>query len=61
MTSSSSAVSYFSWRNLLILLVPSLLGLFLFMTPVASEKGLTIPVAMLANSLKSALAGWMPW
>ena len=60
MMSSSSAVSYFSWRNLLILMVPSLLGLFLFMTPVASDKGLTIPVAMLANALKQGLGTFTP-
>lgn len=58
--SSSSVVTYFSWRNLLVLLVPSLLGLFLFMTPVVSEKGLTIPVAMLANALKQHLGTAMP-
>jgi nucleoside recognition membrane protein YjiH len=58
--SSSSVVTYFSWRNLLILLIPSLLGLFLFMTPITSEKGLTIPVAMLANVLKQSLGTLMP-
>ena len=58
--SVSSVVSYLNLRNVLILIIPSLLGLFLFMTPVVSEKGLTIPVAMLANALKQILGGLMP-
>lgn len=48
-------------RNWLILLLPSLLGVFLFMTPVPAEKGLTIPVALMANQLKAALGDWMPY
>jgi len=60
MSPSLSTVTYFSWRNLLVLFVPSMLGLFLFMTPVTSEKGLTIPVAMLANALKQGLGTMMP-
>jgi nucleoside recognition membrane protein YjiH len=58
---SSQSAHYFSWRNLAVLVIPSLLGLFLFMTPISSDAGLTIPVAMLANWLKSSLAGVMPW
>ena len=59
--SLNAAANYFSWRNLAILVLPSLLGLFLFMTPVPAEKGLTIPVAMLANWLKTNLGAVMPW
>ena len=59
--SSTAAANYFSWRNLAILTLPSLLGLFLFMTPIPAEKGLTIPVAMLANWLKTGLGSMMPW
>ena len=56
----SSPQNYSTLRNWLILLLPSLLGVFLFMTPVPAEKGLTIPVALMANQLKAALGDWMP-
>lgn len=59
--SANTTTNYFSWRNLAVLVLPSLLGLFLFMTPVPAEKGLTIPVAMLANWLKTSLGAMMPW
>lgn len=59
--SESRALNYFSWRNLAILFFPSALGLFLFMTPIPAEKGLTIPVAVLANWLKSTIGVAMPW
>ena len=36
-------------------LVPSLLGVLLFMTPVPWDGGITIPVAVLAKSFKAAL------
>lgn len=58
---SNSVTTYFNGRNFAILLIPSLLGLFLFMTPIVTETGLTIPVALLANALKAALADVMPW
>lgn len=59
--SESKAINYFSWRHLAILTLPSALGLFLFMTPIPAEKGLTIPVAVLANWLKTTLGSAMPW
>ncbi|SFE08208.1 nucleoside recognition GATE domain-containing membrane protein YjiH [Lentibacillus persicus] len=37
-------------------IIPSLLGVFLFMTPVGSGDGLTIPIAVLAGRLQEALA-----
>ncbi len=59
--SANTTTNYFSWRNFAVLSVPSALGLFLFMTPIPAEKGLTIPVAVLANWLKTSLAAMMPW
>lgn len=56
-----SSENYSTLRNWLILLVPSLLGVFLFMTPIPAEKGLTIPVAVMANQLKVTLGSWMPY
>lgn len=50
-----STIAYFNRRNLLWLLLPSLVGIFLFMVPVEGEKGLTIPVAILANNFKALL------
>ncbi|MEL0629463.1 YjiH family protein [Psychromonas aquatilis] len=38
-------------------LIPSLLGLFLFMTPIAYNDSLTIPIAILAKSLEQFLGG----
>ncbi|RVU40874.1 YjiH family protein [Rheinheimera riviphila] len=58
--SSAHSVNYFSWRNLAVLAIPSLAGLFLFMTPIPSAQGLTIPVAMLANWLKTTLGDAIP-
>ncbi|MRI31759.1 hypothetical protein EOPP23_01955 [Endozoicomonas sp. OPT23] len=48
-----------SLSNWLAFLLPSLAGILLFVTPVVSEDGLTIPVAILAGMLKSVLAGDM--
>ncbi|MDZ7869665.1 MAG: YjiH family protein [Rheinheimera sp.] len=56
-----AAENYSTLRNWLILLLPSLLGVFLFMTPIPAEKGLTIPVAVMANQLKTTLGSWMPY
>jgi len=57
----SAPENYSTVRNWLILLLPSLLGVFLFMTPIPAEKGLTIPVAVMANQLKVTLGSWMPY
>ncbi|MDX1267024.1 MAG: YjiH family protein, partial [Oceanisphaera sp.] len=40
-------------RNLLMFLVPSLLGILLFMTPVSYNGDLTIMIAVLAKSLQA--------
>ncbi|WP_298718819.1 YjiH family protein [uncultured Oceanisphaera sp.] len=44
-------------RNLLMFLLPSLLGILLFMTPVSYNGDLTIMIAVLAKSLQALLAG----
>src|SRR5690625_795814 len=36
-------------------IIPSLLGIFLFMTPVMTEDGFTIPIAILANWIEGVL------
>ncbi|GAL09685.1 predicted arginine uptake transporter [Vibrio astriarenae] len=40
-----------------VFLIPSLIGLFLFMAPVSFNGDLTIPVAILAKSLQGAMEG----
>lgn len=57
----SASENYSTRRNWLILLMPSLLGVFLFMTPIPAEKGMTIPVAVMANQLKTGLGSLMPY
>ena len=44
-----------SKKNFWVFLIPSLLGLFLFMAPVSFQGELTIPVAVLAGALKDLL------
>ena len=46
-------------KSLLRFLLPSLIGLFLFMTPVSYEGQMTIPVAILAKSLLALLDGYL--
>ncbi|MFA0087556.1 YjiH family protein [Vibrio sp. 10N.261.51.F12] len=45
--------------NFLIFLIPSLIGLFLFMAPISYDGGLTIPVAVLAKSLQAAMGDFI--
>ncbi|MFD1008258.1 YjiH family protein [Oceanisphaera ostreae] len=49
-----------SKRNLLMFVLPSLLGVLLFMTPVSYNGDLTIMIAVLAKSLQAALADTLP-
>src|SRR5699024_12364901 len=37
-------------------IIPSLLGVLLFMTPVKTEDGFTIPIGILANCIQGVLA-----
>ncbi|MDN6179514.1 MAG: YjiH family protein [Halomonas subglaciescola] len=47
-------------RNVLMFVLPSLLGIFLFMTPVSYQGDLTIMIAVLAKSLQAVLEGALP-
>lgn len=47
-------------RNVLMFLVPSLLGVGLFMTPIPFDGSFTIMIALLANSLQQLLASVLP-
>ncbi|GAA3528923.1 YjiH family protein [Zobellella aerophila] len=48
-----------SRRNLLMFLVPSLVGILLFMTPVSYNGDLTIMIAVLAKGLQAVLDGYL--
>ncbi|SES30182.1 YjiH family protein [Salisediminibacterium halotolerans] len=46
--------------SLLKFLIPSLIGIALFMTPIPAEAGVTIPIALLSEALEGALYDWLP-
>ncbi|AZB44685.1 YjiH family protein [Bacillus sp. FJAT-42376] len=41
-------------------LIPSLLGIFLFIIPIKYGGDVTIPIAIFSNVLQEALGGWLP-
>lgn len=56
----SPRATAFSLRQLLIFLIPSLLGVLLFLTPIVYEDKVTIGLGLLADSLKAATASHLP-
>lgn len=46
-------------RNVLMFLVPSLIGILLFMTPVIYDGNVTIPVAVLAKLVQTVFADYL--
>ena len=54
------AETSFNLRQLLIFLIPSLLGVLLFLTPIVYEGKVTIGLGVMADALKAALAAWLP-
>lgn len=48
--------SLYHWRTLFALIVPSLIGIILFITPVQIGEVLTIPIAAIAKSIRTILA-----
>ncbi len=50
-----------SMNRYLLFIIPSLLGIFLFMTPLQFEDGITIPVAFLAKQLEALTIEVLPW
>lgn len=44
----------------LMFLLPSLLGVFLFMAPISYQDSLTIPIAILAKSVQALFDGMLP-
>ncbi len=56
----SPRATAFNLRQLLIFLIPSLLGVLLFLTPIVYEDKVTIGLGLLADSLKAATASHLP-
>ncbi|CAH9054643.1 hypothetical protein PSECIP111951_01080 [Pseudoalteromonas holothuriae] len=52
MTTQTSRTETPDWRTLFAFIVPSLIGVFLFMTPVAIGEAMTIPIAVMAKALQ---------
>ncbi|MDG1579544.1 YjiH family protein [Pseudomonas sp. GOM6] len=50
----------FNLRQLLIFLIPSLLGVLLFLTPIVYEDKVTIGLGVMADALKASLAAQLP-
>ncbi|MGG2397405.1 YjiH family protein [Pseudomonas sp. SH1-B] len=50
----------FNLRQLLIFLIPSLLGVLLFLTPIVYEEKVTIGLGVMADTLKAALTDHLP-
>lgn len=50
----------FSLRQLLIFLIPSLLGVLLFLTPIVYEEKVTIGLGVMADALKAAFNDHLP-
>lgn len=60
MQQTAAQPRYRRLRNVLMFLVPSLLGVGLFMTPIPFDGSFTIMIALLANSLQQLLASVLP-
>lgn len=56
MTTQSNSAKAVDMRTLFAFIVPSLIGVFLFMTPVAIGEAMTIPIAVMAKSLQAFVA-----
>ncbi|MGL4451212.1 MAG: YjiH family protein [Sarcina sp.] len=57
---SKSAKKAHSTLDILKFAIPSLIGVLLFMTPIKTEDGITIPVALLSGWVSTNLAEYLP-
>ncbi|MBB1280462.1 YjiH family protein [Pseudoalteromonas sp. SR41-1] len=48
---------HYTWRTWFTFLVPSLIGVFLFMTPISTSQGMTIPIAVMAKAVQAMMLG----
>ncbi|MGQ7957194.1 YjiH family protein [Pseudomonas sp. SP16.1] len=56
----TSVAHAYNLRQLLIFLIPSLLGVLLFLTPIVYEEKVTIGLGVMADALKAGLSAWLP-
>ncbi|WP_053363698.1 YjiH family protein [Bacillus sp. FJAT-27251] len=49
-----------SSMDFLKFLIPSLIGILLFIVPIKTEEGITIPVAFLSNQIHGVIGEWIP-
>ncbi|GEK55433.1 YjiH family protein [Pseudoalteromonas espejiana] len=49
--------THYTWRTWFTFLVPSLIGVFLFMTPIPTTDGMTIPIALMAKGVQALMSG----
>jgi hypothetical protein len=61
MTTQADLQTKVHWRTLFAFIVPSLIGVFLFMTPVAIGEAMTIPIAVLAKKTSSTCCAIHSW
>ncbi|MDD9197215.1 YjiH family protein [Aliivibrio sp. S3MY1] len=59
MQNSSEIPQMSKKKNLLMFLIPSLIGLFLFMAPITYNGDITIPVAVLAKSIQALFGEYL--
>ncbi|MBM7648293.1 nucleoside recognition membrane protein YjiH [Bacillus ectoiniformans] len=50
----------FSLSSILLFIIPSLIGLAFFMVPLPTEDGVTIPIALLSDSLQGWIGDYIP-
>ncbi len=51
----------YSFTSMIKFIIPSLIGIFLFMIPITTENGITIPVAILSKGLQGILSDFLPY
>ena len=59
MSNLTSPAEQFDLKVWLTFIIPSLIGVFLFMTPVPMDGAMTIPIAVMAKAVKAAVASYI--
>lgn len=59
MSNLTSSAEQFDLKVWLTFIIPSLIGVFLFMTPVPMDGAMTIPIAVMAKAVKTAVASYI--
>ncbi|WP_100405792.1 YjiH family protein [Bacillus solitudinis] len=57
---TNSKAEQYSLKHYLAFIIPSIIGIFLFMTPLVSDGGITIPVAFLAGIVQDIFGDTLP-